>query len=124
MGGMYSIGGRPSLLQGTINGGGTLSSEIDIDDFTIAGLITDANFALGTLSFQVSHVSDSNGTITPLYVDVIDNAGATVTIGPVSGAKAIDAQYLMQVLAPYRFIKIKSSVTQTNGVKFWLPARG
>jgi hypothetical protein len=116
---MQFSGSTPHLFQGTILAGGTLSSEINLSDASLFGLIV-VGAAGGTLSFQVSPYPD--GHAEALYVSVTDQDGAAVS-APGSGNFAVDMQTMAKV-STYRYLKIKSSVAQTNGVKFYLPARG
>ena len=120
----YFIGARNNMFHGTIIAGGTLTTEIDLADYSAFGLMSDTNLVNGTMSFQTSPYSDSetDADKTPLYRDVLDETGSVATIGPVSGAIAIKAEDVVQILAGYRYVKIKMSIAQTNGVEFFIPA--
>lgn len=110
----------PYVFGGTILAGGTLSPEIDLGGMFAAGLITASPAANGTLSFQVSPTPD-NGTLTP-YKDLA-SAGAVLSFTLPSAGLALGGVEL-QPLLPYRFVKLKSSVTQTNGLAFTIVAKG
>jgi hypothetical protein len=120
---MQFSGSTPHLFQGTILAGGTLTSEIDLSDASIHGLIV-VGMAAGTLSFQVSPFSetDPNNSSHAVYVDLRDDDGTLVSAGG-TGNTTVDMQTMAKV-SVYRYLKIKSDVAQTNGVKFYLPARG
>lgn len=113
---------RSGLVQGTMTAGGTLTGEIDLAGWSLAGLISDANLINSTLTFQVSAFSDNDQNFAELYADVKKDDGANFAIGPVSGAVAVRSDVL-QVLAGYRYVKIKTAIAQTNGVKFYLPVK-
>ena len=112
---------RPALIQGTMAAGGTLTTEIDIGGFEAFGLITDGNLVNSTLSFQVSAFPDGNANA--FYTDLKDETGTAVTLGPTGTRIAVKSDILTQYLIGYRYVKIKSAATQTNGVKFYLPAK-
>ena len=121
---MYIVGSRNNLFHGTMNAAGTLTNEIDLADYAAFGLMSDSNLVLGTLSFQGSPYSDNetDADKTPFYRDILDESGDAVTIGPVSGAIAIKSDVIVQALGGYRYVKIKMSPAQTNGVAFFIPA--
>lgn len=94
----------------------TTSGAIDLRGYVILGLIATSAMISGNLAFQVSDALD--GT----YVDVEDSSGSAVSLGAFSGTFALKADDLA-FLAPYRYLKIVSSVAQTNGVSFILPVK-
>lgn len=106
-----------------MNAGGTLSPEIDLSDGVLVGLIG-VGMAVGTLTFQVSAISetDPNNPSLAAYATVQGSDGTALSVTG-NGTFAVDID-VMSKLAGYRFLKIKSSVTQTNGVRFYLPGRG
>lgn len=114
----------PLLFQGTILAGGTLSEEIDLGDASLAGLLFTSTPANGTLSFQVAAYSDNHASLssTIRYADLYDDAGATVAATLPSALCAISTLVTAKI-AGYRYVKIKSSVAQTNGLSFVMPAR-
>lgn len=114
-------GSNYNLLKGTILAGGTLSSEIDLGEYNVMGLLTSSTLILGTLTFMVSALPDAQGGgyTTLLKADGTD----AVSIGPVSANKAFSAVVLAP-LFPYRYIRLKTSSTQTNGVALSIPVRG
>lgn len=101
---------------GTINGGGTITQEIDLGGFATVGLIATTSMAVGTLTFEVSDVS--GGT----YSALKDGSGNAVSIGPVSGTFAVSGSVMIP-LSPYRYVKIKTSSAQSPGVQFALPVK-
>lgn len=113
---VHVSGSTPFLFQGTILAGGTLSSAIDLQDTVLVGLISDTSAVNGTLNFQVAH--SEGGT----FFDLYDGEGAAVAVTLPGGTRAISGVAL-RFLTPYRFVKIKSSVAQTTGLRFMLPAR-
>jgi hypothetical protein len=110
----------PYTVGGTILAGGTLSAEIDLGGMYAIGLITTSTPANGTLSFQVSQVAE-NGTLVS-YKD-LSSAGAVLSFTLPSAGLSLGGVELNPLL-PFRFIKMKSSVTQTNGVAFTIVAKG
>ncbi len=114
---------RNALFHGTINAAGTLSNEINLGGFSLFGLISDNNMVNGTASFQVSAFSDED-TVNPSdYVDLTDGDGTAIEFGPTGTQIAVSAVDAIQAIAPYRYVKIKMGNTQTNGVRFFLPAK-
>jgi len=121
---MVEIAGvRSGLVQGTMTAAGTLTGEIDLSNWSVAGLISDANLINSTLTFQVSPFSDLDTVNAARYVDVKKDDGSNLAVGPVSGAMAVRSDLVVQALAGYRYVKIKTAVAQTNGVKFYLPVK-
>lgn len=115
------IGHAANLLTGTITATGTLTAEIDLMEYTLAGLIAATTMTNGTLSFQVSPTSD-NSTDGGAYVDVKGTDGSNVAYGPLSGTFALKGTDL-EFLRPYRYVKIKTSVAQPTGLQFRLPVK-
>ena len=114
-------GSNYNLLYGTILPGGTLSNEIDLGEYNTLGMFTSSDLILGTLTFMVSPLPDAQGGG---YTTLLKSDGtAAISIGPISGNKAISAITLAP-LFPYRFIRLQTSSTQTNGVQLFLPVRG
>ncbi len=114
---------KNNLFHGTMVAGGTLTNEIDLGGFTLFGLISDNNMVNGTLSWQVSAFSD-NDTVNPSdYVDLTDGDGTAIEFGPTGTQVAVSAADVIQAIAPFRYVKIKMGNTQTNGVRFFLPAK-
>lgn len=113
-------GSNFNLLQGTVAAGGTLSSQFDLGEYNTLGLLTDSNMVNGTLSFMVSDLPDSQGGV---YKALYKSDGTVASIGPVSGAAAISAIALAPIF-PYRYVRVKFSIAQTNGVALRLPVRG
>ncbi|MDD5001483.1 MAG: hypothetical protein PHO55_10940 [Thiomonas arsenitoxydans] len=114
------IGHRPAVLNGTILPGGTLSSEIDTGEYGVLGLIAATSFTNGTITFRVSNLSDAEGGA---YVSLKNTDGDDKSFGPVSGTFALTGDDL-SCLAPYRYVRIESSIAQSAGVSFILPVKG
>lgn len=116
-------GSRTGIVYGTILAGGTLSQEIDLGEWTLAGLIAETSMVNGTLTFQVSSKPDAEGGT---YVDLRGDQNAVYNPagGAVSGTFALNTSAVMAALTAYRYVKIKSSIAQTNGVRFALPVKG
>lgn len=117
-----TVAGRnPNVLQGTIPDNGTLTHEIDLAEFSLSGLICEtAGWLAGTLGFQVSALPDAKGGV---YVDLYrDNAPVEQAVP--AGQFAIASDKIMQALQGYRYVKIKSSASQTGGpIAFKLPVK-
>lgn len=114
---------KNNLFHGTITAGGTLTNEIDIGGFTLFGLISDNNMVNGTLSWQVSAFSDNDMVDAADYVDLTDGDGTAIEFGPTGTQVAVSAAEVVQAITPFRYVKIKMGNTQTNGVRFFLPAK-
>ena len=84
----------------------SLSAEVDLEGFRLAGIVMPAAWTAANLTFQVA--TATGGTFQDLY----DDAGNEVTVtAAVSRSHGIDL--LAGVLAPWRFLKIRSG---TSGV--------
>lgn len=102
-------GSNNQQIIGTMGISGTLSEEYDLSGFTQIGLLTDGA-ANGTLNFLVSLVA---GTVNDSYRLLRDNAGAAYALTVPTGRGAFKESD-MRVLAPYRYVRILSSVSQTG----------
>lgn len=116
---MELSGHTPHFIQTTIAASGTLSSEIDFDNFEPSGLIY-SGATNGTITFQVSHKRDADsGT----YQDLKVAAGTSVLGSTSSGTSgAIDAS-ILNALRGYRFVKVKMSIAQAGAVTLYFPGR-
>ena len=114
----------PLYFNGTINAGGTLSNEIDLGDASYAGLIMTSTPVNGTITFQVAAFSDNHPTLgsTVRYVDLYDDAGAIVS-ATLPSAKCAISSLIMAKVCGYRYVKIKTTPAQTNGLSFIMPGR-
>lgn len=110
------VGHATNAFHGTINAAGTLTNEIDVGEYAVLGLVATTTMTPGTLTFQVA--TASGGT----YYELKDSSGTAISIGPVSGVFAIESGILTK-LAPYRYVKIKTSIAQPSGLEFTLPAK-
>lgn len=106
-----------NVLHGTINAGGTLTNEIDLEGYTEIGLYY-TGIVNGTISFQVSNIPDAQGGT---YVDLKKDDGSTLTIGP-SGTSGAITGVALAALKPYRYAKIKITA-QDNGAVFKVPVK-
>lgn len=116
--GVEIVASKPLLARGTINAGGTLSNEIDLGDMILSGLIFSTTPVNGTITFQVASQADDGVNVR--YVDLYDDAGAVVSATLPAAKCAISALITVKI-AGYRYIKIKSSVQQTNGLAIEIP---
>ena len=116
-GGVQIVGSRPNLMHGTILAGGTITAPIDLSEYSLVGLIAETTMTLGTLTFRVSSTGEG-GT----FVDLKDDAGAAIEVGPVSGTFAVSTVALAPLIA-YRYVQVKTSVAQASGLKFTMPVR-
>lgn len=113
---------RAGLIPGTITAGGTLTSELDLGGWSTAGLISDGSALTGTLTFQVSAYSDNDTRFSSNYVELRNGDGTALSI-TIAANRAISGDEIIQALASYRYVKIKTSAAQTNGAKFYLPVK-
>lgn len=111
---------HPYVFTGTILAGGTLSSEFDLGGMDAVGLKTTSTPANGTLSFQVSTIGDDGTNVT--YRDLY-SAGAVLSFTAPGVGFALGSVELAPLQA-FRFVKVKSSVTQTNGLGLHFIAKG
>lgn len=113
-------GHRPNILTGTIPASGTLSQEIDLREYTTFGLICESTtFVNGTLTFQAASKPEAEGGH---YFPVLASNGVAAAVGPVSGRFVVSSAVL-DILKPYRYIKIASSIAQSSEVTFKLPVK-
>lgn len=112
-----SRGGIYNQFNGTIVTGGTISNTIDLGDASnVAGMIFPGSVVYGSLTFQVSHL------IGGPFVTVMDTDGTDFDLGPRSGGFAISSDD-MSFLMPFRYLRVKTSVAQTNGLVFYVTTR-
>lgn len=104
-----------NTIYGTMLATGTLSSEFNLQGYSLLGLITATNSVLGTLGFQVSDKSDANGGT---YRTLVGSNGAPVAIGPVTGQFGLSSEALLP-LKGYQYVKV-SSTAQTTGLSLVL----
>lgn len=104
-----------NTIYGTILPAGTLSSEFNVQGYSLYGLQFLSNSVNGTLGFMVSDKSDANGGV---YRTLYGSTGAAVAITVNSGQSAISSDALTP-LKGYQFIRV-SSTAQTNGVQLML----
>ncbi len=105
-----------NTIYGTILAGGTLSSEFNVQGYSLLGLIALSNSVLGTLGFAVSDLPDvpyQPGKPTGVYRTLVGANGTPVAIGPVSGQFGLSSEALLPVKG-YHYIRI-STTAQTNG---------
>lgn len=102
-------GSNPSIVKGTIGTNGTLSEELDLAGYNSIGLMID-NASNGTLNFWVSYQSYTQGDV---YRLLRDTAGAAVAYTLPSGNVAFKESDI-RVIAPYRYVKLGTTVAQAN----------
>lgn len=113
-----------SYVNGTIPAGGTLSQELRIQDYVHYGLFAEqlnGTMNVGTLNFMVSRFSELDPNYAANYVYVKDSAGANVAL-TLTGPQAYKGTDL-EFLAPYKYVRIVSSVTQVNGLSLTIPTK-
>lgn len=108
---------QPNVLRAVIAANGTVSSIVDLDGYSIVGLIAATALTAATLSFEVS--DRLGGT----YVLLRNDDGTAVVTGILSGTFALSGEGVLKRLAPYRYVRIVTSVVQPSGVTFLLPVR-
>lgn len=104
-----------NTIYGTVLPAGTLSSEFNLQGYSLLGLITLTNSVLGTLGFMVSDKGDANGGV---YRTLVGSNGAAVTLGPVTGQFGMSSDALTP-LKGYQYIRI-STTAQTTGLSIML----
>lgn len=116
---------NPNQVNAAFTNNGTLTNEIDLVGYSIVGLIVTGSMTNGTLGFMVSDLPDvpnRPGGQAGVYRDLKNADGSNVTIGAVSGQFAVSGEAL-KPLAPYRYVRIKSSVAQPSTVTLVLPLK-
>jgi hypothetical protein len=116
------VGSNPSLVIGTIGTNGTLSEEFDLASYNSLGLLSDSA-SNGTLNFWVSNQPIVPGTLTNNYRLLRDNAGVAYALTLPSGSSAFKASDIA-VIAPYRYVRIGTSVAQANAPTFTFVVKG
>lgn len=99
---------KSAILSGAVLSGQTESAQLDLQGYSIAGLII-PTITSGPISFKVAAVS--GGT----FVDLKKSDGALLSIPSTSGAIADST--LIDCLSPWRYIKI-ITVAQADGRVF------
>lgn len=100
----------PSIVTGTFGTNGTLSEEFDLSGYVLAGLLID-NASNGTLNFLVSDQPYASGD---RYRRLVDNTGAVAALTCPSGNVGYTASVVLNIIQPYRYVRILSSVAQAN----------
>ena len=95
-----------STLTATIAINASLSGEVDLGSYRLAGIVMPAAWTAANLTFQVA--SATGGTFQDLY----DDGGNEVTV-TAAVSRSLGLDLLAGTLAPWRFIKIRSG---TSGV--------
>lgn len=116
---MQLAGRQVSYLPGTILPNGTISNEIDISEYALIGLKTITSMTSGTLQFFVSEKPEAQGGA---FGPVRALSGGVKESGSLSGIFALDASDL-SFLAPYRYLRVVTSVAQASGLAFALPVK-
>jgi hypothetical protein len=104
-------GSNASLVVGTIATNGTLSEEFDLSNYTMLGLLVD-NATNGTLNFWVAPKALADGGV---YRPVYNADGTTYAATLKTGDNALSSVTVMNAIAPYRYVRLVTSVAQVNG---------
>lgn len=105
-----ALTGRTTIKTATIANGGSLSGEVDIEDYQFVAIMMPADWTPANLTFQASNVS--GGT----FVDVYNDAGDEITaLAAATRIITIDVNSLG--LAPLSYIKIRSGTSATAVVQ-------
>jgi hypothetical protein len=104
-----------NTIYGTILATGTLSSEFNVQGYSLLGLQFLSSSVNGTLGFMVSDKDDAHsGVYRPLYA--ANGAPVAITVNSGQGAISSDA---LTPLKGYQFIRV-SSTAQTLGASIML----
>ena len=103
---------RYLATQGTLNANGTISPQLDLEGFSVLGLMIHDTPAIGTLTFQAGSGNPANLT----WHTIVDNAGDAESL-TLNASVAFGGDSL-KFLEPYRYVRMVSSVQQTNGLQF------
>lgn len=99
----FPTGGASNTKTATINGGSSLSNEVDLNGHTLVGIYMPGTWQAANLTFQASNAS--GGT----FYDVYDSAGNEFVVTAAASRCIVD----IPELAPLRFIKVRSGTTGT-----------
>lgn len=110
---------RFNQAYGTILAGGTLSSEFNLQGYSVSGILALSNSVNGTLGFMVSNKGDAQSGV---YRTVYDSNGAAVALTINSGQGAVDTDAL-KTIRGYQYLRV-SSTAQTNGLSLMLVLEG
>lgn len=117
MANMMIVGSNDSQVNGTFGSSGTLSEQFDLTNYTLAGLQLDGA-ANGTLTFLVAQNPFVPGTLANNYRPVYNSDGSLYSLTIPSGSVAFSAAVIVSAIAPYRYVRLLSSVAQSS-----VPAR-
>lgn len=90
----------------TIANGASLSGEVDLEGYSLVGIIMPAAWTAADLTFQAATTTE--GT----FCDVYDNSGVEVSTDA-DASRAIGTDGVALALAPFRFVKLRSGTTGT-----------
>lgn len=107
-----------NTYQGTILPTGTLSSEFNVQGYSLMGLQALDTSVNGTLGFMVSDKNDEHGGV---YRTLYNGLGVPVAVTAPSGQFAISSDALTP-LKGYQFIRV-SSTAQTAGLSLILSVK-
>ncbi len=116
---MASRADQMNQLSGTIAPAGSLSQVIDTEGWSIPGLLftaTTGTLTAGNIQFRVGVVP---GTLYPLN----DGLNARVAIAFTGVTGIAYSGVAIQVIAPFRYVQVETSVNQVNGAKVTLPVK-
>lgn len=106
-------------LSGTIPAAGSLSTTVDLEGWSIAGLIVagagTAALVAGSVQFRVS----VDGTT---FYPLMDSTNTRVAY-PHSTTGLAYSAVALQVINPYRYVRVEFSAAQTNGARVTLPVK-
>lgn len=106
-------------LSGTVGAAGSLSTTVDLEGWTVAGLIVSgagtAALVAGSVQFRVS----VDGTT---FYPLMDSTNTRVALPHGTTALAYSAVAL-QVISPYRYTRVEFSAAQTNGARVTFPVK-
>lgn len=100
---------------GTINAAGTLSSQFDVQGYSLFGLMALDNSVNGTLNFRVSDKDDAHGGV---YRLLYGSSGALVAVTAPSGQWGLSSDVLTP-LKGYQFFRVQTTA-QTSGLSIAL----
>ena len=107
------VGSNDSQVNGTFGTSGTLSEQFDLTNYTLAGLMLDGA-ANGSLTFLVAQNPFTPGTLANNYRPVYNSDGTAYTLTIPSGGAAFSAAVIVSAIAPYRYVRLVSSVAQSG----------
>lgn len=111
-------GSTANAFSGTILPGGTVAEAIDLEGYESIGLVITTPMTTGSIVFEIA--TSQGGPWIPL----IDDTGNQVATSSLTGVFALSGEGVIRRLAPYRYVRLRTSTAQTSGLAFSVVVKG